>query len=137
MKIFSSAGNNPFRSTTGIGLALFVTFLLILPASASDKTETASSPPKVLIVTPDPQTGYAKGIADLLKENRVKSRIASWEQAAPARVKGFDLVLITGLGRRPDRRKVRLDFPCPVLAVGPYGCKVLGTARLKNGHPYT
>ena len=25
----------------------------------------------------------------------------------------------------------------PVLAVGPYGCKVLGTQRLKNGHPYT
>lgn len=106
-------------------------------AMASQETLQPLSSLRVLVITPDPRQGYGPEMVTLLHEHGIPSEIASWEEATAERTPKFDVLIVTGKGRSPDRGGVRLDLKKPVLAVGPYGCKYLGFLDLKNGHPYT
>jgi hypothetical protein len=105
------------------------------PISAADLNDVPEL--SVLIVTPDPAIGYAEGIKTLLSDSGIRTDIVSWEQATSQLVDGFDVLVVTGLGRSPRGAKIRLDYHKPIVAYGPYGCKYLGMSHLKNGHPYT
>jgi hypothetical protein len=92
---------------------------------------------KVLIITPDPATGYANGIQTLLRKSGLQTEVVSWDQATDDTADNYDVLVVTGLGRSPRGAKIRLDYHKPIVAYGPYGCKYLGMSHLKNGHPYT
>jgi len=92
---------------------------------------------RILIITPDSNTGYSAGIQQLLEENKIYSEVIEWESAAKDSIRGFDLVIITGKDRFIKDNEVLFGVNKPVLAYGPYGCKYLGKLNLKNGWPYT
>ena len=91
----------------------------------------------VLIITPDPDLGYGGGIKTLLGNSGLQAEVVGWRQATTELADDFDVLVVTGLGRSPDRSEVLLDCQKPVVAYGPYGCRYLGMLNLKNGHPYT
>lgn len=92
---------------------------------------------KVLIITPDSAVGYGQGIKNLLEDYELQADVVEWKKATIRFTKEYDVLIVTGLGRNPDKKEVRLDYKKPVVAYGPYGCVYLGFLQLKNGHPYT
>ena len=117
----------------------FMVLLAIVFAGCREQDSTAKleSGPNVLIITPQPDEGYGRGIGELLRKRGITSRLVSWGQATEELAGQFDVLIVTGVGRYLAMSEVRLDFQKPVLAYGHYGCGYLGQLQLKNGHPYT
>lgn len=110
-----------------LALALF-----LAPGSAPAQEHVR---PRVLLVCPEKEP--AEGFAALLKEAGFEVEGALPGPEAVERSGRFELVLLAGKSRRPDRGATGLEFPVPVLGLGPYGCGYFGLLKLKNGHPYT
>jgi len=118
------------RTRLIIILATFVTMLLPTPPAG------AAPSLKIMIVS----TGDAKRATDfqtLLCRHGLNVVILPWEKAGVETAKKFDLVMITGAGRRISASQVIKGYGCPVLGIGPYGCKYFSLLKLKHGHPYT
>ena len=117
---------------------LFVALALVVPVvvPASDETRNSAnsnarlrlstSSLRVLIITPNPKVGYGPGIKNLLEEHNIEAELASWEHATGDFASKFDVLIVTGVARRPNIARVRLDYQKPILAYGPYGCAYLG-----------
>ncbi len=116
-------------------LALLLLVLLSGTRSAlGQEGETAAL--KVLVISGN-DPALAGGFKNLLAQHGITSTVHAWTEATRERARAFDLVLVTGKGRRFRERNPILDFGRPVLGVGSYGCVYFGRFKLKNGHPYT
>jgi hypothetical protein len=91
---------------------------------------------EVLIVSPG-QEAETKALQELLEAHGLSVTLLGWEAATRERAASFDLVIVTGPGRRIEPEEVVLDYNRPILGIGPYGCRYFGLLKLKNGHPYT
>jgi hypothetical protein len=115
--------------------SLFSSFLLALAVllPAPDESPT---PPRVLIVTPDPE-GPGRDFEALLSDHDIPATVVTWEVATVEFARDYDLLMVTGLGRSIEGDGVVTGYDRPVLGIGPYGCTYFGSMKLKNGHPYT
>ena len=121
-----------------IGVVVFFVFIQLKDTIPIPSMDLDTIPKlKVLIITPDSTVGYGQGIKNLLEDYELQADVVEWKKATVKFTKKYDILIVTGPGRKPDRKESRLDYKKPIVAYGPYGCVYLGFLQLKNGHPYT
>ena len=123
------------RMTTGF--LCLAAMSLAIPARGGDSPAEARKKLRVVLVAPAGEERVAGDWKAFLASRGIKSVVCHGEKSASQAARIVDLVVLVGPGRKSPLSTWALDRGKPVLGLGPYGCRVFGAAKLKNGYPYT
>ncbi|MBI9019533.1 MAG: hypothetical protein JEZ07_19965 [Phycisphaerae bacterium] len=98
---------------------------------------TCSQIPQLKVLIAHSQQGYSSSIKQLLESKGIKVDNMAVGSLSDSIVKPYDLIIVTGSGRRNKSFGNLKEYDKPVLGYGVYGCAYFGHLKLKNGWPYT